>query len=40
LYINILKNSLLEEQAIACENEKTNLGRDEVLRMMYQWLGK
>ncbi len=28
------KNSLQEEQAKACEDEKTNLGRDAVLRMM------
>ncbi len=40
MYSNTLKNSLQEEQAKACEDEKTNLGRDEVLRMMCQWLGK
>jgi hypothetical protein len=28
------KNSLQEEQATACEDAKTNLGRDAVLRMM------
>jgi hypothetical protein len=33
------KNSLQEEQATACEDEKTNLDRDAVLRKMYQWLG-